>query len=329
MPTASASASTSNPLIAVGTTGVTATIDTASDQDWYRFDLSQGVTYTILMQGVGTGANTLFDPLIDGIFNGSSAFQAGGFNNDGLIGGPNGRDASLLFTAGYTGDHWIAAAGDMGSTGTYTLKVLSNASAADSVPGDISSSVALTVGGSVTGNIDGKTDADWYKVMLTAGNTYTFRMRGQGTGTNTLADPLIAGIYTAAGVFIPNTYADDLNGRDASVTLKAAYTGEHYIAAEGAGDYVGSFTLDATQTGTETLASTATTATLTVGGSATVTIDAPYDHDWYAVSLTGGTTYQFSLAGTTPNRVPGIYGIYNASGAYIEGYSMPTLGSGT
>lgn len=318
---------TSTTSVAVGAT-YNGNLDSIGDQDYIRVSLTAGVTYTVILQGVGTGANTLGDPLIDGIYTTNNVFR-GGFSNDGIIGGTSGRDSSALFTAATTENHWIAVAGDMDSTGTYSLRVLSNAPAgADSVPGDTSSNVVVAVGGSANGEINTETDADWYRVSLTAGNTYTFRMRGQGTGTNTLGDPLISGIYTQTGIFIPNTYVDDLNNRDAAVTYKATYTGVHFVSTEGARAFTGSFTFDVTQIGTEVPGTTATTATLAIGGNATVTIDAPFDHDWYAVSLTAGTTYRFTLAGTAPNSLPGIYGIYNASGTYVDGYSV-AANSGT
>ncbi len=53
--------------------------------------------------------------------------------------------------------------------------------ALDNVPGDISSTVAGPIGGSVNGAINFVGDRDWYRVDLTAGLTYTF-----STGPSTL-----------------------------------------------------------------------------------------------------------------------------------------------
>ena len=41
-----------------------------------------------------------------------------------------------------------------------------------------------------------------------------------------------------------------------------------------------------------------TTGAVEVGGSATGTIETAYDHDWFAVELVAGRTYQFDLQGS-------------------------------
>ena len=297
------------------------TIETAYDFDWIKVTTVAGAVYTVLLQGQGTGDRTLFDPVIDGIF-GSTGTYLTGFNNDGLIGGGNSRDAMTTFTATGT-THYIGVTGDMGVTGTYKLSVFNSSGGTDSVGQSISSFGSVTVGGgAVSGTIDSANDADWYKVTLAAGGIYSIRMRGLPSANGSLADPLISGVYDSGGNFIANTYVDDLDTRDAGVTIQASYGGDYYIAAEGFSNYTGSFVLDVTQLGSEIPGSIASGATLAVGASATVAVDRPYDHDWYKVTLTAGTTYTFALTGTSPNTTPGIYGIYNASGTYLEGYAV-------
>src|SRR5437016_1080800 len=46
------------------------------------------------------------------------------------------------------------------------------------------------------------------------------------------------------------------------------------------------------------LASTSTTGSVAVGGSAMGNIETPGDADWFAISLFGGTTYRFDLEGS-------------------------------
>lgn len=323
-----ASSTSTTGVISVGGS-VNGDIETILDHDWYRVTLVANTTYTIRLLGTGTAANTLADPMIDGIYNSTGTFS-GGFNNDGLISGSSGRDALSTFTPTAGGTYYISAASDMYTTGTYTLTLTSNSSTsvADTVAATTATSGTVTVGGSVTGTIDSASDADWYGVSLVGGNAYSITLQGVSSNNGSLVDPLISGVYNAAGAFIPYTFNDDLNTRDATINFIPTASGNYYIAAEGAGTSTGTFRLTVTQAGAEVAGSTATDATLAIGGSATVSINQAYDHDWYRVTLAAGTTYQFTLSGTGINAYPGIFGIYDAAGTYLEGYA-PAVGDGS
>ena len=66
-----------------------------------------------------------------------------------------------------------------------------------------------------------------------------------------------------------------------------------------------------------------TTGTVAVGGSATGTIETAYDHDWFAVELVAGRTYQFDLQGSPGGggTLPDTYfrAIRNSEGRYQSG----------
>ena len=66
-----------------------------------------------------------------------------------------------------------------------------------------------------------------------------------------------------------------------------------------------------------------TTGTVAVGGSATGTIETAYDHDWFAVELVAGRTYQFDLQGSPGGggTLPDTYfrAIYDSEGRYQSG----------
>ena len=74
--------------------------------------------------------------------------------------------------------------------------------AVDTVVADTSSTVAVTVGTPLNGEIDSAYEQDWYRVALTANVNYTIRLVGLGTGANTLGDPLIDGIYSTGNVYV-------------------------------------------------------------------------------------------------------------------------------
>ena len=314
---------------------VTGSVETAGDEDWFAVSLTAGTSYTVRLQGQGANAGTLYDPALHGFYlsSGSSTIPVylGGYNDDGSTGGgTTGRDSLITFTPTSTGTHYISAGAYSSYTGTYTLSINATTNAdGDSIANNTSTNASVTVGGSVTGTIDTSTDADWYAVSLNAGYLYTIQLQGNYSSNGTLYDPLISGVYNSSGTLISNTYADDQNGTDSLLSFAPTTSGTYYIAAEGYGSSIGTYLLSVQQGSADLAGSSSTSGTLTVGSSTSVTIDYGYDHDWYGVTLTGGNTYQFTLSGTGTNYYPVIYGVYNASGNYVEGYSTGVASGST
>ncbi|WP_170942303.1 beta strand repeat-containing protein, partial [Noviherbaspirillum denitrificans] len=318
------------PTILVNQTlsGSITSTDPATNQENWTVSLAGATTYTIRAFGYGNGGYTLGDPYIEGVFRGTSTGTFVGFNNDGLIAGPYGRDSMFTFTtpAGAATNYTITVTGDRFTVGTYGISVTNSSGGTDSVLATTATTATVAVGGSVTGTIDNATDTDWFRVALVGGTTYSIRLRGLTSGGGTLPDPAIAGIYDSNGNYIGNTYVDDTDTRDASIKFVAPSNGNYYIAADGWSTYTGTYTLDLSAAGSDVTSNTSTPATIAVGGSATVQIEQPYDHDWYAVILTAGTTYQFTMSGTNYNNMPGIHGIVNSAGTYVVSYASPVLG---
>jgi hypothetical protein len=318
------------PTILVNQTlsGSITSTDPATNQENWSVSLAGATTYTIRAFGYGNGGYTLGDPYIEGVFRGTSTGTFVGFNNDGLISGPYGRDSMFTFTtpSGTATTYTITVTGDRFTTGTYGVSVTNSSGGTDSVLASTATTATVAVGGSVTGTIDSTTDSDWYRVALVGGTTYSIRVRGLTSGGGTLPDPAITGLYDGSGNYIGNTYVDDTDTRDAAIKFVAPSTGNYYIAADGWSTYTGTFTLDVAATGNDVTSNTSTSATIAVGGSATVQIEQPYDHDWYAVTLAAGNTYQFTLSGTNYNNMPGIHGIVNSAGTYVVSYASPVLG---
>lgn len=326
--------SSSTTLVVVNGAAVSGTIDNTDDQDWYKVALTKDVPYTFRVVGKGTGTNTLADPLIEGIYTGTTSY-VGGYNNDGLISGPYGRDAMVTYTPSASVDHWVAVGGDMDSVGSFELSLTAGVinTSVDTVAADASTTGAISVGGAAaSGTIDNASDVDWYRVALVGGTTYTFRVRGLPTGNGTLVDPAIAGLYDASGAYITNTYVDDIGTRDAALTLVAptAGTNNYYLAVDGWSTYTGTYKVDAaTATTNDVLGSVSSSTTLAVGASVAVDIGQPYDHDWYKVTLVAGNTYQYTLSGTGSNNTPGVHGMFSSAGAYLGGYAAAVLGPST
>jgi hypothetical protein len=89
------------------------------DKDWFRVSLQAGQAYKIDLEGAPTGAGTLTDPYLRGIYDSSGTYTGFRDNDSGV-----GRNAQVTFTAPATGDYFLeAGAAGSADTGTYRLSV--------------------------------------------------------------------------------------------------------------------------------------------------------------------------------------------------------------
>ena len=196
-----------------------------------------------------------------------------------------------------------------------------SSSTVDVVPGDLSTTASVAVGGYVSGAIDTGGDHDWYRVNLVAGQTYTFSTILPGSGLPdsllTLRDPagnLISENDDAASS--PNHYTFS------ELTFTATLTGTYFLDVSGfdpATD-TGAFYLTVSAPVADAVAgSSATTASLAIGSAAGGTFEANGDHDWYAVTLTAGQSYLFATSATGGGSDPDTtLALRNASGSLIS-----------
>ena len=120
------------------------------------------------------------------------------------------------------------------------------------MPDDYSSTTqttgAVAVGGSATGEIETSKDFDWFAVDLVAGHTYVIDLEGADSGGGALQDPVLRGLYDAAGNRIAGARDNDGGaGRDARLTFTAATTGAYYIEARGHLNQTGEYTVRVTE----------------------------------------------------------------------------------
>jgi serralysin len=102
-----------------------------------------------------------------------------------------------------------------------------------------STAYSLSIGQTAQGTIGALGDHDWYRVNLTAGQTYTLAM--VGTGVNNVQDPYLR-LYDASGTTLLASNDDGLPGNNSILTFTASTTGAYYIDAGayndgGAGQY--------------------------------------------------------------------------------------------
>ena len=194
---------------------------------------------------------------------------------------------------------------------------------ADDYTNDTSTTGTVTVGGSVTGEIESTGDEDWFAVELVAGRTYRIDLEGSPTGKGTLTNPAIHGIHDSNGAVIGYT-ADDNGGtgENARTSFTPTASGTYYVSAGTWASHLGTYTLSVTLTD-DFLADTSTTGAVAVGGSAEGEVNFGRDRDWFAVELVAGKTYQIDLEGwvTGAGNLLDSYleGIYDSDGNFIEG----------
>lgn len=225
--------------IALGATGVSGSIDSPRDIDWYSVALTAGTTYIIDERGTATGNGTLTDPYFIGVYDAAGVLIPGTGNDD--FGGNT--NSQVTFTPQTSGIYYLAAGGYFNYTGTYQLTINAGAPSTD-IPASTLSAAVVTVGSSFAGDIEIAADVDWIGVTLTEGQAYQVDLTGAASTGGTLADPYIHGIYSSTGSVVAGTADNDSGtGTDAQVVFTAPTTGTYYIAAGATGSGTGSYTV--------------------------------------------------------------------------------------
>ncbi len=201
---------------------------------------------------------------------------------------------------------------------TLAIPVIQPTPYADTVPGGISTTATIAVGGSVETVIDTTGDHDWYRVTLTAGQSYVFTTQAV-FGSN--PDSYLY-LRDSTGALI----ASDDDGGDNTFSLipyTATSSGTFYIDAGTYNDAsTGSFRILAIAVppagADSVLGSTGTAATLSVSGGVAGNIETAGDHDWFRITLTAGETYIFRTGGVVADgTVDTTLTVRDASGAQL------------
>ncbi|THD36161.1 MAG: hypothetical protein E7773_09565 [Sphingomonas sp.] len=226
--------------IAMGSS-VDVVIDTLGDHDWYGVTLTAGTTYTIHTSSYNaTGVDTYLN-LRDAS---GTLLTSDDDSGDGSF-------SLISYTPSTTGTFYVdAGTYNDESTGTFHLSIAPVLPAgADSVAGSTATTATLALNGSIDGNINTSGDHDWYRINLTAGQTYIFRTGGTTAATTT--DTILT-LRDASGTQIVSN--DDAGEASFSaVRYTATTTGTYYLDVSAYNTGTGAFNLTAFTTPTPTL----------------------------------------------------------------------------
>ena len=152
-------------------------IDFAGDSDWYAVTLEAGKSYRFDLEGRQPGGDlskgTITLPHLEGIHDANGVLIDGTTEKSGYY------CSQLYFTAATSGTYYLAASEHHGDrTGTYALTATE---LEDDFLANTSTTAAVAVGATATGEIDFLSDRDWFAVTLEAGKTYRFILEGEST----------------------------------------------------------------------------------------------------------------------------------------------------
>ncbi|MEI9903489.1 MAG: PPC domain-containing protein [Asticcacaulis sp.] len=178
----------------------------------------------------------------------------------------------------------------------------------DRIPATAATTQIVGFGLPGTGYINSGTDVDWFRVHLTAGVRYTVSETAPGA----LSDPNLD-LRDAGGASLASYMHNNLVGPQISFTVAA--DGDYYLSASSHNGSTGSYSLQFIDSVKDDKTSN---ATLAQGTHALGVLETPTDTDWYAVNVTAGVTYDFSLTGYgDPGVADPFLRLYNTFGSSL------------
>ncbi|MCL4714269.1 MAG: pre-peptidase C-terminal domain-containing protein [Hyphomonadaceae bacterium] len=266
---------------------VSGNIEYEGDVDWYRLSARSGHRYRITLMGVESDAGELAlgDPLL-------RVLDADG--NELAMNDDDGRslNSALDFFPRASGDVFVEARAYADAyTGLYALNVTAERMPTDRISSDRSTRGRIDLGQSIDGQLEFPTDTDWYRVRLTAGESYRFALNS--SGDNPLSDPLLR-VYDANGVEVAMD-DDGGDGLNSYLEFTAPSSGAYFVEARGYSDNsVGGYTLSARAGDTPGDAST--DLTLSADGDYREGVLSPAgDRDWFRIDLAEGQALRIGV----------------------------------
>jgi Bacterial pre-peptidase C-terminal domain len=287
---------------------VVGNLEYEGDVDWYKLRVRTGERYRFALNG-GEDVGALRDPLLR-IFDSAGTELNSNDDSEGSL------NSALDFVPRSGGTVFVEAGGFGGAqTGTYRLSVAAEALPQDDAAAATNTRARLAPGQSVSSELGFPSDADWYRVRLTEGESYRFTLNSAGDPA--LADPYLS-LRDADGVEL---LGDDDSGAGLNSYLEftAPATGNYFVEARGfSEEATGGYTLSAA-TG-DIPADASTDAALAFDGDYREGVLSPAgDRDWFRVDLAEGAAMRVgvnSAEGGEPLGDPMVV-VYGPDGAEI------------
>ena len=274
------------------------------DEDWIRANLIAGNTYHFALEGAEAGKGTLQEHTLH-----KYLYYVNDEGEVAAIRG-SGDGSKTRLKVNRSGAYYVAVEGDGEKderTGTYTLTLAEVSGITDDFAADTTTTGTVTVSDSVSdrtftrqgtaGNIEVSGDVDWLAVQLEAGKNYLVIQSGNPSNylySGQVSSANLQGIYDSTGVRVANPA--DYDPYDSLITFQASSSGTYYIAAGARTGGEGSYRVTVARLPDDDYsADTGTSGSLAVDGTAAGTIGTFSDVDWFAVTLTAGKTYVFSM----------------------------------
>jgi len=284
---------------------VNGSLEYGGDTDWFRLSVRPGQIYHISLDGVGTDATKLGDPLL--ILHAADGSEISRNDDAPAPEGQNGEDAPqnlnsrLDYIATQRADVFVEARGyGDDATGNYKLRADSAPLPPDDFTNTRNTRGRVAVGGNVHGNIDYGGDVDWFKVSLTGGQTYRFLLNGDGA--HALGDPVLR-LLGSDGTTELASDDDSGEGLNSYLEFTAPRTGDYFLEAH---------SFDETASGGYVLSAAAgdipdnvnTDAVLSADGDdRTGTLSPAGDKDWYKIDLKAGQSIRVALNAGASNAL--------------------------
>ena len=280
---------TTTGVVTVGGSPTTGTLGQKGEHDWLAVSLTGGQAYEFTVTGltdlaaVQVGTSSALDE-------GITALETSAFTT-----GATATTQNVWFTPDTTGTYYVDVS-DPATIGGYSVSAVAVPNA---LPDNTTTTGVVTVGGSpTTGMLGQKGEHDWLAVSLTGGQAYEFTVTGLTdlaavqVGTSSALDEGITALETSA--FTTGATATTQN-----VWFTPDTTGTYYVDVSDPAT-IGGYAVSAVAVPNALPDNTTTTGVVTVGGSPTTgTLGQKGEHDWLAVSLTGGQAYEFTVTGLT------------------------------
>ena len=294
-------------------------INELADRDWFKVQLEKGFAYKIEALGAATSEGTLADPYVE-------VRSATGILLKSASTGGTGTNAQLSFQAPEDGSYYIAAAstGNAGK-GTYNLRV---SGIQDDFEGGRSTTKVLTIGEPVQGLVHVGNDSDWFKVGLSAGQTYIIENNADKSITaqlDPLKDPYLS-VRDSNGKIIG--FNDDHSGSfNAKLFFTAPETGVYFVESKSAFKYdTGAYELSVNLAPADDFAnglgdSETAVGVLAIDAPKPGEIQIPGDTDWFEVELDQGITYKLlvnGISGAGGSLLDPAMRLFDANGKFIE-----------